>query len=188
MNKIISNNTGINFLGYKKAEKETPQTNSVYSLKTLTQDTVSFKARPIDELNKEAMLYLLLNEIDEYNRFRQDNKIFRPDFHKKNLNKMSLERANFKEAYLEYTKFQESHLENAIFVKANLYGSNFKGAFLKGADFRYADLRSANLLNTDLEGAKFRYAQYNSKTKFPKDFDPIARGLINKDYQTQGVK
>ena len=52
-------------------------------------------------------------------------------------------------------------------------GADLTGAHLNGADLRSADLRSADLRFINLLTGAF----YNSLTKFPVGFDPIAAGL-----------
>ncbi len=83
-----------------------------------------------------------------------------------------------------------------IFVKDDLRGANLEDAYLDGADFSGTDLRGANLKSaylsganfnnadlstTELEHAKLYSAHFNSNTKFPANFDPKKRGMIQSD-------
>ena len=80
--------------------------------------------------------------------------------------------SNFTEA-----NFISSHLTGK-FSQTNFCGSNFQKATLKNfyserADFSDADLRDIVLYT----GVSLRYSYYNHKTKFSKNFDPIAMGM-----------
>ena len=48
---------------------------------------------------------------------------------------------------------------------------------LRGANLSGADLRGANMTGADL-----RRAEYNSETKWPEGFDPVAAGAVLIDY------
>ena len=58
----------------------------------------------------------------------------------------------------------------------DLRGADLLGANMYGADLRAADLRGTNLYMTNLYKADLRKAEYDADTKWPEDFDPIARG------------
>jgi uncharacterized protein YjbI with pentapeptide repeats len=80
--------------------------------------------------------------------------------------------SNFTEA-----NFRSSSLTGR-WKQANFRGTNFHKATLKnfyseGADFSDADLRDI-VLSTSVS---IRYSYYNHKTKFSKNFDPIAMGM-----------
>jgi len=77
-------------------------------------------------------------------------------------------KAGLAEAFLMNAVFFQSSLEECVLRKANLEGANLRNSNLKGAD-----LSGANLSGTMLEGAK-----YNSKTKWPQNFDPKIMGAI----------
>ena len=64
----------------------------------------------------------------------------------------------------------------------SLRGANLSGADLRGANMTGADLRKANLSNANLNGADLRRAEYNSETKWPEGFDPVAAGAVLIDY------
>ncbi|MBN1655048.1 MAG: pentapeptide repeat-containing protein [Deltaproteobacteria bacterium] len=80
--------------------------------------------------------------------------------------KEDLRGANLKDAYLD----------GADFSGTDLKGVNLNGAYLSGANFNNADLSTA-----DLKDAKLYSAHYNASTKFPPNFDPKKRGMIQSD-------
>jgi len=93
-------------------------------------------------------------------------------FHDHNIHDTDFTASNFTEA-----SFGSSYL-NGRFSQANFRGSNFHKATLKnfhsqGSDFSDADLRDI-ILSTSVD---IRYSYYNHKTKFSKNFDPIAMGM-----------
>ncbi|NJO07886.1 MAG: glycogen debranching protein GlgX [Chloroflexaceae bacterium] len=55
--------------------------------------------------------------------------------------------------------------------------ANLEDADLSGADLRGADLREANLYRTNMRGAR-----YNSKTRWPINFEPFDLGLIYSEH------
>lgn len=70
----------------------------------------------------------------------------------------------------------DAYLDGADFTGTDLKGVNLKGAYLSGANFNNADLS-----NAELEHAKLYGAHYNANTKFPANFDPKKRGMIQTD-------
>jgi len=178
MSKITLMPINLNFLGQKKPISTKTQENLVGSLKTLTQDTVSFKGISGSKLNEKALVLLYMDQLEEFNNLRKENTFFKPNFNFVNLSNMNLKGINLKESFLEQASFKKSHLENANFYKAVLYDANLEGAFLNGADLRESDLKYANLTNADLEGVQLHGARYNSQTKFPENFDPEAHKMV----------
>ena len=92
-----------------------------------------------------------------------------------------LQRADLNDAFLAVANLREAHLRSAFLERADLRFSslqraNLQGAFLQrakleGADLRGADLRNAYLIRADLSNAEF-----NSRTRWDPDFDPVAAG------------
>jgi uncharacterized protein YjbI with pentapeptide repeats len=129
------------------------------------------------------------------------------DFDSTNLSGIDLsdkvmEGAMFADADLSRANLESSDLYWAVFFRAKLYDVNLRCARLCGADFALsdlsrADLRGANLgldnlggatqlqganLSTSLvDGTDFTGAKYDSETRFPADFDPLARGMKKVD-------
>ena len=116
----------------------------------------------------------------------------------KDLRGTNLRKVDLRGANLEGVNLAGANLKGVNFLMANLEGANLKGVDFQGANLEGVDLRNANLqkaflhevnfLWADLRGANFertilsrtflKNALYDSKTKFPKGFDPKARGMI----------
>lgn len=72
--------------------------------------------------------------------------------------------------------FRDALFDNAYLKEASFVGADLSRAKLRGATLLYADLHNAILRGADLTGAnisntKMNGAIYDSKTKFPYDFD-----------------
>ncbi|MEH2214638.1 pentapeptide repeat-containing protein [Nostoc sp.] len=101
------------------------------------------------------------------------------DFIQAKLQNISLENYHndFTASNFTRANFSSSYLTGK-FLQANFCASNFNKAKLQhfdsqGADFSDADLRDIELLT----GVNMKYSYYNHKTKFSKNFDPIAMGM-----------
>lgn len=123
---------------------------------------------PIERLNMRIVILFVLVATfslgcnsdpgeDIVKRYKAGERIFAKD---------DLRGANLKDAYLD----------GADFTGTDLRGVNLNGAYLSGANFNNADLST-----TDLEHAKLYAAHFNSNTKFPANFDPKKRGMIQSD-------
>jgi uncharacterized protein YjbI with pentapeptide repeats len=77
---------------------------------------------------------------------------------------------------LRGVNLKDAYLDGADFTGSDLKGANLNGAYLSGANFNNADLSSA-----DLKDAKLYSAHFNANTKFPANFDPKKRGMIQTD-------
>lgn len=100
-----------------------------------------------------------------------------------------LREANLKSADLYWASLfgsdlSRSNCENTDFSGTDLKEVNFTGANLKNAKFgrsnlgTITDLSGANFTDSILDGAKFDHTRYDSKTVFPRGFDPVKNGLI----------
>ncbi|MCI0496190.1 pentapeptide repeat-containing protein [candidate division KSB1 bacterium] len=94
-----------------------------------------------------------------------------------------LSKSGFAEAFLMNAVFLQASLIGCVLRKANLEGSNLEGANLEGAKLEKANLKNSNLKGADLSGANLsgtilEGAKYNSKTKWPQNFDPASMGAI----------
>ena len=69
-------------------------------------------------------------------------------------------------------------MPGADFGRAKLLGADLRGARLAGADFDFADLVGADLRGAETGGATFFSAFYNSRTRFPRGFDPDGHGMV----------
>lgn len=100
--------------------------------------------------------------------------------------------ANLAKANLDYANLAGAYLTGANLTGAVLYGANLEGADLvdtkleaktlwraklAGADLRRANLRGAN----DLDEAYLERALYDTDTQWPEDFDPKAKGAVNRN-------
>jgi len=98
----------------------------------------------------------------------------------------NLKGANFWRASLVDANFSTANFEGALLWEANLEGVNLCGANLKDANLdktnlSHAYLQEANLEGTNLWDADFSGVQYDNRTTWPENFDPLAVGLINTD-------
>lgn len=109
-----------------------------------------------------------------------------------------LQGADFQRVYLYGAAFQGANLTNAILKEANLRGVQFQGAILINADLQSADIHECNFKGAKLHGANLKAckdyhianwteAEYDSKTQFPKNFEPEEYGLKETTKQGQPV-
>ena len=75
----------------------------------------------------------------------------------------------FREAKLQSASFRNARLREADFYGANLKETDFTLAHVHGADFRRAE---------NMDQAHWEGCRYDSRTKFPKDFDPQEHGAL----------
>jgi len=78
--------------------------------------------------------------------------------------------------------YKQADVDRARGGDNNLNGADLTGANLISADLTGADLTRAYLLYADLTGANFtcadlKDAYYDTKTRFPKGFDPKEAGM-----------
>ena len=92
-----------------------------------------------------------------------------------NLSKANLSNADFTESILTQANFTAACLEKASLMWAVLIEADLSAANLSGADLSDANLSGANLDSANLENVF-----YNSKTKFPDNFDPTSQRMVNK--------
>jgi Cdc6-like AAA superfamily ATPase len=69
--------------------------------------------------------------------------------------------------------FSHADLTNALLTNANFPNATFEDAILRDADMRGTNVFGSNFTRADLTGAR-----YNSRTIWPKGFDPKAAGAI----------
>lgn len=85
--------------------------------------------------------------------------------------------ANLSDADLIRARLESANLRGARLCRTRLSGANLEGADLRGADFRAHDL-IVSLTEDFLTGTDFRGAYYCSATRWPRGFDPAARGCV----------
>lgn len=126
----------------------------------------------------------LLEQYAAGERDFRDSNLRGANLAQKRLWYVNLRGADLTEADLRGTDFRRANLMETTLVNANL-----QGAYLRRTNFANSDLQGANLERTDLcAGADFTTANltntrfvgatYNPYTKFPANFDPVARGLF----------
>ncbi len=92
--------------------------------------------------NPEHLAILRLG-VEQWNLWREQHPVFRPDLSRASLLGADLRKANLGRA----------NLNGAYLVKANLLGADLSFANLVGASLSAADLSFANLSEADLSGA-----------------------------------
>tara|TARA_Y100000590_G_scaffold213372_1_gene241792 strand:- start:58428 stop:59633 length:1206 start_codon:yes stop_codon:yes gene_type:complete len=114
-------------------------------------------------------------------------KNFKPKFYKKEnflkfnlsksvFNKSKFNQCNFWETKLIGAKFINSEIDNSVFSDAKLNNSKFENCLIKNSNFSHTDLRNSDFSKSNLINVNFRDAIYNKKTKWPKNFKPMAFG------------
>jgi uncharacterized protein YjbI with pentapeptide repeats len=118
------------------------------------------------------------------------------DFSYSVISDACFDKATLRNAKLKYTvasdaKFREADLRGALLRYSVMGSARFTGADCRGTDFTYCILTDADFSDADLRGAVFSSAilggrfsaktLYDERTKFPRDFDPVARGLTRRE-------
>jgi uncharacterized protein YjbI with pentapeptide repeats len=105
------------------------------------------------------------------------------------LSDTNLEEADFSGADLYWLRLFRSNCEACKFNDAKLSGAVLDEANLKGADFENAYVSfdqigvASSMLGADLRGARLNNAillgcEYDLRTLFPSDFDPVRAGMV----------
>ena len=121
-----------------------------------------------------------IREVPDGNFFKLADKLgldVLRDFAKSDLSNIDLSNGNLENADFSHTK-----LSNADLSGANLKNANLSHATLLKADLSGVDLSGTNLLNAALQGTSFSKAKYDSATKFPEGFSPLAQEMEKVDY------
>ena len=113
-------------------------------------------------MSSDEHLRLLRQDLNTWNKWREENPNVRPDLSRADLSKTllteaNLKKANFFRANLIGANLIEANLSEANLREVSLWGANLWGANLSKADLREADLigvnfEAANLTKTNLEG------------------------------------
>jgi uncharacterized protein YjbI with pentapeptide repeats len=106
---------------------------------------------------------ILLQGVEIWNEWREQNHDKQIDLEGINLSKANLKNINLSHTKLEGADLSFAQLEGADFTHANLRGANLSHAQLKKANFAFAHLEQtimlfANMRGTDLRGANLHYA------------------------------
>jgi len=98
---------------------------------------------------------------------------------KANLSKANLLRANLTRANLEGANLKGANLESANLLGVNLKGANLEGTNLTNTRMKSVDLRGANFKSVNLSKIRSEVALFDQKTIFPKNFNPLAKRMID---------
>ncbi|KAF0107004.1 MAG: pentapeptide repeat-containing protein [Anaerolineaceae bacterium] len=101
-------------------------------------------------MTDKKQLEVLKKSVEEWNKWRKDNSIYRVDLTEADLHGVNLDGAD-----LGVVNFSKANLRRASLVGANLAEADLGGATLVEATLDEADLRWADLSKADLKGAKF---------------------------------
>ena len=114
-------------------------------------------------------LDILLQGVEVWNRWREQNPGISPDLSRADLIGMVLPGVNLAGVNLQGANLRETIFEDANFLGADLQGVNLQQAELRKADFseanlnranlRQADLRDANLVEASMAGAELGQAK-----------------------------
>jgi uncharacterized protein YjbI with pentapeptide repeats len=142
-------------------------------------------------LDKEA---LNLTDVDLRRAELGNANLQRAKLHRCGLQRIILHRADLQEvelprALLQGADLTNANLQNAVLRRADLRDADLGGANLGDADLEHCDFRGAILGGVDLRGARFADARFQaardtSSTKWPKQFDPSAHGVIREENRT----
>lgn len=94
------------------------------------------------------------------------------NLHQADLSETNLSQANLCDSNLAQSKLVRANLSQVNLYEADLIEADLTEANLSGANLMGADLTDAILTNTILAQARF-----NSVTRFPEGFDPVAMGM-----------
>ncbi len=116
----------------------------------------------------QAHLTLIMQDIQQWNEWRQQRSYIVPDLSGANLSHANLSHAdlrhtnlshaNLSAADLRHANLYSANLSHTNLSHANLFGAHLFGADLFAANLYDADLRHASLYNTNLFGANLSHA------------------------------
>lgn len=100
------------------------------------------------------------------------------------LDHANLENADLYMCFLLNTSLRHTNLSNALMLGTNLQDANLYGANLTKANLGLSNigsrtkLQGANLSETIILDTDFTGAEFDNKTIFPKNFNPMTSGMI----------
>ncbi|MEM1204788.1 MAG: toll/interleukin-1 receptor domain-containing protein [Acidobacteriota bacterium] len=113
-------------------------------------------------------LEILKRGVEEWNKWRRENRTARPDLKGANLKDANLREADFRDANLREADFRDANLRGADsrdanlmranLTNANLTNANLTSAYLTRAKLMHANLTNANLANASLTSANLTNA------------------------------
>ena len=115
-----------------------------------------FEDKQHKKMNKKEQRQLLIQSVNKWNKYREENPDFVPD----------LEEANLEGAYLVCANLKGAYLRGAYLGAANLKGAYLRGAYLEGANLEEAYLMKVRGKKIRLYTADSgRYVQVNYTDK-----------------------
>ena len=177
-----------------KKNNDTPSVTSPV-IGGLTQDTVTFRG-------KSYIINSARKWRDYGDIFKEGVDLAGHSLAGANVYSKKLINANLENAYLVKSKFSFCNFTGANLIRTNFEDANLEGCFFKNVKTGYTNFSNTNLFDTvfkgdfngfvsivraNLSGADFYEANtdnihfidsiYDSRTKFPTNFDPIEEGL-----------
>jgi len=132
---------------------------------------------------KPEHLDKLIESVEDWNTWRQDNPTIVPA-----LWGADLEEADLRGADLKRSDLEEAVLSGADLSISDLRGAKLRGADLRGANLEGADLMEANFKRADLEGVDLRRAIFlqaeqlcGVKTLYQAELDPHIEREVRKE-------
>lgn len=116
---------------------------------------------------------------------RPNARLLAANLQRANLVSANLEGADLERANLQHATLFGAILKYAFLPAANLAAANLERADLEGAKLFGANLERANLEGAKLERAVFKYARYDSETRWPNGFNPDAAGACRMDWESE---
>lgn len=112
--------------------------------------------------NQRHVKRLLVDGVEAWNRWRDENPKAFPDLRGADLHGVNLMQADLLEADLSGANLSGAYLSEAVFYHADLERANLSGADFTGADLTDAYLIEANLNGADLSMARLSGADFTS--------------------------
>lgn len=111
-------------------------------------------------------------------------KILKKNYLKKKLDKIKFKnikiiQCNFWEASLKNTLFENVEILDSVFTDADLSGAKFSNTIIKNSNFSHAIITGCDFSKCKFVNINLREAIYDSKTKWPKNFDLKKHKMFN---------
>lgn len=195
LNRLITSIGGLTvILGIGTFIKEIPQRyeqkqiaiqNSNYQAWKVINDNKNERVNGgrIDALQNLSLNHANLEGVSIENAYLNTIKLKSTNLSYSTFSDVSMENSNFQKSV-----FKKSIMRDSIFLKSNFQGANLISADLSDSNFESADLTGANLTYTNLSNTNFNEAIlknvswqksiYDKKTRFPKGFKPVEKGML----------
>jgi len=140
------------------------------------------------DLRKAILFHTDLSEAVLRGADLSDANLGAADLIKADMIKANLRDADLHATNLQFVDLSWADLDGADLSKADLRAANLHNANLINADLHWANLSGAKLVDAKLSGANLNGLIYNMDTKWPKDFDYVAAGIVLGNEKTLSVK